>query len=95
MNQEEKNTGKSEEFQKQQNREASEKMAENDKQQYDDYQKNQNELNKSENPDNDHGSLANNSEKPGDNATLSVEEQNRKRMESEEDQDFGVERIQE
>lgn len=95
MNTDDNKKSTNEETQQERNREATEKMAENDKQQYDDYQKNQNELNKSENPDNDPGSLSNNSEKPGANDSLHVEEQNKKRMESEEDQDFGIETIQE
>lgn len=88
-----KNLGNAEDQKKESNVEATEKMAANDERQHDKFQKDQNDKNLSEDPKNDHGSLSNNEKGKDANDNPDINEQNKKRMESEEDEDYGIETI--
>ncbi|WP_297332317.1 hypothetical protein [Flavobacterium sp.] len=72
------------------NKKATEKMAANDQRQDKEYMRQQNDLTQSENPEENSGNITENTA-PGNTNTLSEKEQNKRRLEDEEDSDFGIE----
>jgi hypothetical protein len=77
----------------QKNKAASEKMDANEERENQKFQQNQNRLTQSEDPEQDDASLLNNNEDHQSKDSLSLGEQNKRKLEGEQDQDFGSEQI--
>lgn len=80
--------------QEQLNKAASEKIANNDAQQNEIFRKGQNEKTQATDADNDADSLINNHEGGQSNDSPTIREKNKRKLESEEDADFGNEQLQ-
>lgn len=80
------------EQEQQRNLRGSAAMNRNDERQETEYRENQNQLTRSSNPKGDLSSLAENEpESTAKKESLSLKEQNKRRLESEENRDFGIE----
>ncbi|MBE98990.1 hypothetical protein [Flavobacterium coralii] len=84
------NSNKKEEREQEENKKATEKMAANDERQDKEYMQQQNDLTQAENPEENDANITENSNS-GNRDTLSREEQNKRRLQDEEDSDFGIE----
>jgi len=76
------------------NKAASENMADNDEQQNAIFRIKQNQATQSTDSTNDADALSNNHEHGLSNDALSIEEKNKRKLESEQDADFGNEQLQ-
>ena len=76
------------------NKAASENIADNDAQQNEIFRKGQNEKTQSTDTDTDADALSNNHEGGQSNDSPSIEEKNKRKLESEQDADFGNEQLQ-
>ena len=73
------------------NKAGTQKMAANDERQSVQQQKTQNDITKSDSPDDDAAALSNNRDTSNKTDTPHIKEQNKERMKSEKDEDFGIE----
>lgn len=84
------NSNKKEDREQEENKKATEKMAANDERQDKEYMQQQNDLTQAENPGESDANITENSNSQNGD-TLSREEQNKRRLQDEEDSDFGIE----
>jgi hypothetical protein len=83
-------SGNKNEREQEANKKATEEMAANDQKQDKEYMQRQNNLTQAENPEKNDAAITKNTP-PGNEETLSREEQNKKRLQDEQDSDFGIE----